>query len=70
MAGTAVPTTAKKAKRCPSCRKMIAVGEAIVLTDDRYMIGDVQWFGRSYQRGAWHNWHPACFEQTRTPKEG
>jgi hypothetical protein len=43
------------------CKQMIEVGDSAVLTDDRYRDSKVQWFGRSYKRGAWHLWHPACF---------
>jgi hypothetical protein len=59
---TAREVTAKTRKQCPGCKQMIEVGERAVLTDDRYSSCRVQDFGRSYPRGAWHLWHPACRE--------
>jgi|SRR5687767_2820808 len=63
MTGTQKQVTAKARKRCPHCRKLIEAGEQAILTDDRYMTSKVQWFGREYQRGAWHIWHPDCWTE-------
>lgn len=57
--------TAKTRKRCPWCKQIIEVGEAAVLTDDRYMDSKIQWFGRTYRRGAWHLWHSDCHAAAR-----
>lgn len=53
---------AKARKRCPHCGRMVEVGERAVLTDDRHMAHQPNWMGRTYQRGAWHLWHPACVD--------
>lgn len=54
--------TAKTRKRCPQCNTMIEIGEPVDITDDRYVDGKAQWFGRSFARGAFHLWHPRCME--------
>lgn len=56
-------TTARTRKRCPQCGKMVEIGDTCVAVDGRHMVSKVNWFGRSYRRGAWHLWHPACIEE-------
>lgn len=54
---------AKKRKRCPWCKRMIEVGEAAILTDDRFQreaymhhTGGTM----TVTRGAWHLLHEKC----------
>lgn len=56
--------TAKTRKRCPHCNRMIELGEAATLTDDRWTKDGIsQNHGNAAYRatrGAWHLYHPAC----------
>lgn len=57
--------TARTRKRCPVCAKMIASGERVVARDETSQAtsGKSAWIGnrQSYTRGAWRNYHPACW---------
>lgn len=62
MTGATFTAPAKKSKRCPWCSKMVPVGAEAVVTDDRRVVTRQQWIAQgAYVRGAWHNWHPACY---------
>ena len=58
----AASVTAKARKRCPTCHKMVEAGDAAVLRDNRRVVNYGPHQGQSWVRGAWHLYHPECFE--------